>query len=94
MNRAAEATLVIGGAVKGLLLAVGGLAVLAYGVYLLAIGHIITGLLLIFIGEPVIIAVADIATGLVLAVIVAMAGFLGWSLKRHDSEIEEPSWDV
>lgn len=95
MNRAAEGTLAIGGAVKGLLMGLGGLAVFGYAIYLLVTGHIVTGLLLIFIGEPIIMFIADLATAAVLAVIVAIAGFLGWSLKRHDSEVEEPSaWDA
>ena len=91
MNRAAEGTLAIGGAVKGLLLSLGSLAVFGYAIYLLATGHIVAGLLLIFIGEPIMFMVADIATGIVLAVVVTIAGFLGWSLKRREPEIEAPS---
>ena len=95
MNRAAEGTLAIGGAVKGLLLALGGLAVMAYGIYLIVTGHIVAGLLLIFIGEPIMMFIADVASAVVLAVIVAIAGFLGWSLRRHGSEVETPSaWDA
>ena len=96
MNRAAEGTLEIGGAIKGLLMTLGSLAVFGYGIYLLVEGRIVAGLLLIFIGEPIILFIADLATAAVLGVIVAIAGFLGWSLKRHSSEaeIEElPAWD-
>lgn len=91
MNRAAEGTLAIGGAVKGLLLSLGSLAVFGYAIYLLATGHIVAGLALIFIGEPIMFVVADIATGIVLALLAAFAGFLGWSLKRREPEVEAPS---
>lgn len=94
MNRAAEGTLVIGGAIKGLVLTIGTFGVVGYGVYLLVTHHLVAGLLLIFIGEPIMLVVADVATGLVLAVLVVIAGFLGWSLKRRDPEAEAPSvWE-
>jgi hypothetical protein len=94
MNRAAEGTLAVGGAIKGLLLTIGSLGVIGYGVYLLATHHVVAGLLLIFIGEPIILFVADLATGLILAALVVIAGFLGWSVKRHDADVESPSaWD-
>jgi hypothetical protein len=44
MNRAAAGTLAIGGAIKGLLLGVGSLAVTGYGVYSLFTGHFVRGL--------------------------------------------------
>ena len=95
MNSAAEGTLVIGGAIKGLLMTLGSLALTGYGVYLLVTHHVVAGLLLIFIGEPILFMIADIATGLLLAVIVVVAGLLGWSLKRHEPETEVPSvWDA
>lgn len=94
MNRAAEGTLVIGGAIKGLLMGLGSLAVFGYAIYILVEGRVVAGLLLIFIGEPVILFAADLATGAVLAIIVAIGGFLGWSLKRHSAERDElPVWD-
>lgn len=95
MNRAAEGTLVIGGAIKGLLLSLGSLAVVGYGIYTIVEHHVVKGLLIIFIGEPIWLFVADIATGLVLAILAAIAGFLGWTLKRHDEpEVESPSaWE-
>lgn len=71
------------------------MAVFGYGIYLLVEGRIVVGLLLIFIGEPIILFLADLASAAVLAVIVAIAGFLGWSLSRHGSEEEAPSaWDA
>jgi hypothetical protein len=82
MNRAAEGTAAIGGMLKALLIGIGGLAVMGYGVYLIATHHVTAGLLLIFVGEPIIIGIADLATGLVLAVIVGIVGILGWSLER------------
>lgn len=95
MNRAAAGTLAIGGAVKGLLLTLGSLGVFGYGVYMLVTGHVVAGLLIIFIGEPIWLFVADIATGLVLAVLVLVAGLFGWSLRRHGAEVETPSaWDA
>jgi ABC-type bacteriocin/lantibiotic exporter with double-glycine peptidase domain len=96
MNRAAEGTLEIGSAIKGLLMTLGSLAVFGYGIYLLVQGRLVAGLLLIFIGEPIILFIADLATAAVLGIIVAIAGFLGWSLKRHgrEDEVEElPAWD-
>ena len=95
MNKAAAGTLAIGSAIKGLLMTAGSLAVTGYGVYALIKGHVVRGLLIIFIGEPVWLFVADIATGVVLAVLVVIAGFFGWSLKRHEPEVERPSpWDA
>lgn len=95
MNRAAEGTLAIGGAVKGLLLTIGSLGVTGYGIYMLVKGHVVAGLLIIFIGEPIWLFVADLATGLVLALLVLVAGLFGWSLRRHGAEVETPSaWDV
>ena len=91
MNRAAEGTLAIGGAIKGLVLSLGGLAVFGYAIYLLATGHIVAGLALMFIGEPIMFMIADIATGLILAAVVAIAGFLGWSLKRREADVDAPS---
>lgn len=87
MNRAAEGTLVVGGAIKGFLLGVGSLVVTGYGVYSLFTGHVLRGLLIIFIAEPIWLLVADIATGLILAVLVLVAGFLGWGLKRRGAGV-------
>jgi hypothetical protein len=57
--------------------------------------HVVAGLLIIFIGEPIWLVAADIATGLVLAVLVLVAGLFGWSLRRHGAEVETPSaWDL
>ena len=95
MNRAAAGTLAIGGAVKGVLLTLGSLAVFGYGTYMLVTGHVVAGLLIIFIGEPIWLFVADIATGLILALLVVVAGLFGWSLRRHGAEVERPSaWNA
>jgi hypothetical protein len=78
-----------------LLLGVGSLAVTGYGVYSLFTGHFVRGLLIIFIGEPIWLFISDFATGLILAMVVLVAGFLGWGLKRTDSDVETPSaWDA
>jgi hypothetical protein len=95
MNRAAEGTLVVDGAIKGFLLGVGSLAVTGYGIYSAVTGHVLRGLLIIFIGEPIWLFVADIATGIILAALALVAGFLGWGLKRREPEVESPSaWDA
>jgi hypothetical protein len=86
MNRAAAGTLAVGGAIKGFALAVGSIAVIGYGIYSLFTGQVVRGLVIIFIGEPIWLFIADIATGLILAVVVLIAGFFGWGLKRNEPE--------
>jgi hypothetical protein len=86
-GRHVDTTLAYGQVFKNLVMTVGSLAIIGFGIWQLAHALWVFGLVLIFIIEPIWLFASDLATGLILLPFVGIA-----ALRRGEREEQESEW--
>jgi hypothetical protein len=82
LKPAAEWTLTIGGVIKHLIYFAAAVFTIGTGIWNLMTGQWIVGLVIVFLGTPVVLWVVDIMTGIVLALFVGISEMIARLLAR------------